>query len=428
MTLHLQAAEGYLNTGISVALDNSQDDLIVREAGAFWRELGMRAKIDPAVAEVKEEVKAGRLGWNVKDVQRVIRPYPKRGRVDAILERQGDDTWCPEGERPYAGDKQDEHDSADEAWSDVDAEDEAEYHSDEGEAEARVDEGEAEAKHSPGEQGDARSSGRSDGTPAVAGADCAVAVSAAHADPIAHSAHLIATYESAISSLKACGAMKPVINLQNDILKERRRMRSLGKQDPDVLLALSRQRDEEAARERKRRRVIADANAQTLNAAKLRRSIEDANATLKRRRAECMDAENIWEMKHSMKNFTLEDLGHGRSRGGGQQGGSSGSKYWVVYLASARVCQERKGTTSAGGRTTGTRRCSKSTGRLGLASSLNGSSACSKMPRTALGTRSPFLFTPKRVVALTGRSRCRSPSMPFGRSCGWASAAVAVAQ
>ena len=71
---------GYLETGMTVALDNSQDALVVREAGVFWREPGMRAKTDSAVAEVNEEVNAGRLGWNVKDVQRVIRPYPNRAR------------------------------------------------------------------------------------------------------------------------------------------------------------------------------------------------------------------------------------------------------------------------------------------------------------------------------------------------------------
>ena len=74
--------------------------------------------------------------------------------------------------------------------------------------------------------------------------------------------------------------MKSVISLQNDILREWRRMRSVGKEDPDVCLALARQGDEEDARERKRRRAVADANAQTLNAAKLRNSIKDAHATL----------------------------------------------------------------------------------------------------------------------------------------------------
>ena len=59
---------------MSVPLDGTQQELFVREAGAFWRELQMRAKTNSAVAEVNEEVAAGRLCWTAEDVQRVIRP------------------------------------------------------------------------------------------------------------------------------------------------------------------------------------------------------------------------------------------------------------------------------------------------------------------------------------------------------------------
>ena len=45
--LHLNAARGYLRTGMTVDLDGLQDQEIVREAGAFWTELGMRTNIIP---------------------------------------------------------------------------------------------------------------------------------------------------------------------------------------------------------------------------------------------------------------------------------------------------------------------------------------------------------------------------------------------
>ena len=98
--LHIKAADGYLKTGMTVALDGSQDQLIVREAGIFLTELGMRAKICSAVAEVREEVAANRLGWNVEDVKRLMKPYPKRSGVDETLERLGGDTSILEGECP----------------------------------------------------------------------------------------------------------------------------------------------------------------------------------------------------------------------------------------------------------------------------------------------------------------------------------------
>ena len=115
MALHVQAAGGYLRTGMRVALDGSEDVFIVREAAVFWHERQMRAKINAAVAGVQEEVAAGRLQWNVCDVQRLILPYPKKAEVDVLLAKQGDDTWLPEGEAPYLEDGEDS--SASEGWS-----------------------------------------------------------------------------------------------------------------------------------------------------------------------------------------------------------------------------------------------------------------------------------------------------------------------
>ena len=61
--MHLRAAEGYLKTGMTVALDGTEDLFIVREAGQFWSDLQMRSKINSAVAEVRGEARAGRLSW-----------------------------------------------------------------------------------------------------------------------------------------------------------------------------------------------------------------------------------------------------------------------------------------------------------------------------------------------------------------------------
>ena len=58
-----------------------------REAGEFWRELEMRPKTNIAVKEVREEHSAGRLGWNVEDIQRIIKPYPPQPNVDAVLRK-----------------------------------------------------------------------------------------------------------------------------------------------------------------------------------------------------------------------------------------------------------------------------------------------------------------------------------------------------
>ena len=66
MPLHYAAAEGYIKTGLTVALDGSEDHKIVREASVFFRERGMRRKINLAVNHVRREYDAGRLPWSKK--------------------------------------------------------------------------------------------------------------------------------------------------------------------------------------------------------------------------------------------------------------------------------------------------------------------------------------------------------------------------
>ena len=89
---HLQAADGYVKTGWLCSLDNAEgDNLICREAGVFWKELGMREKVNAAVEEVREEVKHGRLSWCLEDVKRLKVPFPEVHEVDAVLKAIGED-------------------------------------------------------------------------------------------------------------------------------------------------------------------------------------------------------------------------------------------------------------------------------------------------------------------------------------------------
>ena len=66
MDLHYAAAEGYKKTGLTVALDGSEDHKIVREASVFFRGRGMRGKINLAIDHVQREYDAGRLPWSKK--------------------------------------------------------------------------------------------------------------------------------------------------------------------------------------------------------------------------------------------------------------------------------------------------------------------------------------------------------------------------
>ena len=170
------------------------------------------------------------------------------------------------------------------------------------------------------------------------------------------SQQLIATYESAIISLKDAGAMRSVVNLENEIKTEKRRMRAFSREDPEVLLALAQRRDHEEAQERQRQQTIAVANARTLTAAKLRQEIKDNQEILKKRKREILGAECLLEMKHAMKTYSLVDLGDGRSCGGKASGTTArGSRPTVPQLR--WIIASAKKTISLGGRTRGTKRC-----------------------------------------------------------------------
>ena len=65
MGLHFTAADGYLHTGFRANLfDANLDQEICKEAGNFWRKLGMREKVASAVAEVQTEVEED--WWSVQ--------------------------------------------------------------------------------------------------------------------------------------------------------------------------------------------------------------------------------------------------------------------------------------------------------------------------------------------------------------------------
>ena len=100
--LHLKASRGYKKTGATVAFDKSEDSHITREAGDIWTELGMREKVDSAVAEVERKYGAGELRWNYATVQSLIGPYPRRGHLDVIEVGQEDEATADPESVPWS--------------------------------------------------------------------------------------------------------------------------------------------------------------------------------------------------------------------------------------------------------------------------------------------------------------------------------------
>jgi hypothetical protein len=354
ISLHVHAAEGYLKTGMTVSLDGSQDILIVREAGDFWKELGMRQKINFAVAEVRAEARAGRLRWTFANVQRLIRPFPKHKRVDAVLAKMEEDTSLPDGETPWAAE---ECDAGEDGRSGGEEEEPTEDADDDIWAAFAAEGAGMETEDETGVEGAEDAERRShSGASAGGGGSCSdVVVGAAQAEELTASARRVAALEAAATGLKELGLIKAAVNVETEIKKARRHARSIGSEDPQVLFALARQRESEEAQERLRRSLVAQANAKTRTAESLRREAAVAADTLRKRKQAIQDAESLLETKHAVTSFTPEDLGQGRRNCGGAAAKQKNArKSWTGSPASARAFPLRRGTTSHGGKISGT--------------------------------------------------------------------------
>ena len=90
----------------------------------------------------------------------------------------------------------------------------------------------------------------------------------------------IAELQRAKQTCQEVGSMAAVVHIESEIRKEERILRQRTSENPDLLRALARNMDMEAAGAAKRKRLVDEANAQTLSAKRLRKQIQDANAKL----------------------------------------------------------------------------------------------------------------------------------------------------
>ena len=88
-----------------MALDGTEDHMIVREAGEFFRRLDVRGQINREVVVVCHEYHAGRLKWAYEDVKSLFQPYPTR-KEDKVLECIGDNYQLDEEEKPFEDEDQ----------------------------------------------------------------------------------------------------------------------------------------------------------------------------------------------------------------------------------------------------------------------------------------------------------------------------------
>ena len=281
--LHLSAVAGFKKTGITNALDGSEDQLIVREAKYFWRFLHMASQRQSAIHDVEVEIEQGRLQWTYQGVYSIIANFNAAGCLDRLLEFQDDELVV-------------EPDSKELVWDDEDIvedeEEEQDFHND-GEEPAGLD-----ATVAPTEQ-----------TIVSLEPEIAEVV-------IQHSARREALKQALeiVAQLNCPSLELTIARIMHD---DERKLRQIQNAPSAVAEAMERQRDaQERAAMQEHKLVQEQLAAKRLTKAAKAEAKEYQNK-LSHVRMQLKDAQDLLAAKEALKSYTPEMLGEGRARGGG---------------------------------------------------------------------------------------------------------------
>ena len=302
--LHRKASEGFKKVGQSIDLHGTEDALICREAGTYWRSEttdrypNMREKINSELTAVADEFSTGGLVWCKRDVQRLISPYPVHRKVDRILENVGSD---------YFRDELEDLSDAEEGDSDDDTETNNDTEGDDTSERDDINEGETAVAAA-----DTNETAVAEGMTHALSADQAGAVHVIEST--------IASLEFTIESLKGMGMVRGVQCLEEEIHKQRRRERDLVRESPAVAEGFMRLRKAEAEEFLRRKRIAAQLNQRKRDAAEAIAARDAAVADMKKVRKTIQDLESTRACQMDIKTFTLEALGAGTQNAGGTKG------------------------------------------------------------------------------------------------------------
>ena len=295
--LHLDAANGFIKTGIRVPLDGSQDIEICREAFHLWSEGGLREKVNSAVADVREECRREKDGlkWSYDDVFRLVSPYEERRAVDLVLEALGEETMGEDGQ----GDEEEGLDRVVQFADDSDLD-----------SHASEMEGWGEAVEDMGGESDGEGARQPAGAAVAADGGCLedVFVDAETAEKVVAAASTVQALEEAEETLRAAGCLKEAQDCRHRRGLTQKRMRELAREDDGLLLALTAQRSHEEAQQAKRRRLVEEANAMTTTLRSIKKQIVIAEKKKKVAMDKVQGVEAAVAAKHLVNQFSLVDL------------------------------------------------------------------------------------------------------------------------
>ena len=285
LQLHVDAAEGFLKVGIRAPLDKSGDLEICREAAQLWEAGGLRAKVDAAVAEVREECRKGRLKWSYNDIQRLIHEYEKNKASDAVLNALGEEVLGPE-----PGHEESEEEG-EEAEGDEEGDEEAE----------EADWEEALAEHSAAAVAD-------DGPGEAQVPMDSVVVDAHTAEQVEVATSVADTLREVEGMLRHVGMEKMAQYCRAEQHKQKKRLRELAREDDDLLRALTAQRDHDAAVAAKRRRLATEANDRTKALHDIKKQIREAEVALRDKKEAAVAAEAALANKYALAQWNPEEF------------------------------------------------------------------------------------------------------------------------
>jgi hypothetical protein len=324
-SLHTRAAAGYRMTAVAVPLDGEHDEWIAREAKDFWEDRGMRQKVDAEIARVRSDAAKGHLTWSYGEVRDLIIPYKKSKEEDPLLAQskaagdteEGEAAWVEAG----GGEQEDcGSDSSDQGSNDADGEAAV--------AAEGMDEGLADEPSARGDPEDtmvtmeptlAAASSNNGGPQSRAASKrpAAPSLSAEEACAVQGSHERVQVLLEVQQTLYACGALRGAQNIEQELCKERRRVRALCAESPVVALALHDRREHEEAKVRSQLRAAQDAHKYELNAKRLKVEMDATKKDLQKKKDAVKEFESVLETKHAMKTFTPELLGDGQKNAGG---------------------------------------------------------------------------------------------------------------
>ena len=309
MKVHTDAAKGFIKTGIRAPLDGSKDLEICREAWHLWTEGGLGDKVDAAVADVREECRRPApdgLAWSYNDVFRLVQPYEKNARADAVLDALAEENMGQDDDEggvvQYADDSDlDSHASDMEGWDEA---------VDDVAADSDSDACESGAGHPARAAVAADGEDLSDRACVVHG----VEVDAETAEQVAAAGATIAALEEAETLLREAGCVKEAQDCRYNKGRAIKRMRELSREDEGLLEALNAQRAHEQAEQAKRRRQVEQANKMTATLRSIRKQIKTAEAQKKAVMDKAQGVEAAVAAKHMVHQFTVEDLKKKKNR------------------------------------------------------------------------------------------------------------------